>query len=402
MLEADSDAECGSPTSSPCYMGEHLASFLPDGHSTCQNIANPGNLVDADEKAFSSPFITVSSVKNESQMDVDPIPESKIHDTCSPADPCNDDAVDVAGETCLGQEVTQNTDETGETLEELANGETVDMPSPVSADTGAPASGCDRDRRDSHSEHSFDSIPSPFPGMEQEPKFSNQKKRNEEKHKDTDKKETKEPSRKKARLSPTPLGPHPSNGASSVESQTKKMEGHVKSTKSKKRMSVTVELKKVATQTPLADAPLPSPTRQSSECDHPETSSPIMTQSHTEMHGLLIETFATSRASSLPISGLYKAVMQSRPLLQNQKSAEEWKTIIGEVLERGRSPVGSGVFTKVDCNGMVCLFKRCLVSCQRWTHDRVDLRMRTDVLNRSGFTFLKKTRIRIEPCLLKA
>ncbi|TFY55451.1 hypothetical protein EVJ58_g8240 [Rhodofomes roseus] len=73
-----------------------------------------------------------------------------------------------------------------------------------------------------------------------------------------------------------------------------------------------------------------------------------------EMQGMLIESLATSRASSLPASSLYTALMSSRPALKEYQSSKheglmdkkEWMGIIEDVLEVGWS--SSGVFDKVE------------------------------------------------------
>jgi hypothetical protein len=70
-----------------------------------------------------------------------------------------------------------------------------------------------------------------------------------------------------------------------------------------------------------------------------------------EILGMLIESMAASRASSLPVSFLYKSVMQSRPALKAQKSDEEWFTVFLRVLENGIAGRGSGIFGKVDSSG---------------------------------------------------
>jgi len=70
-----------------------------------------------------------------------------------------------------------------------------------------------------------------------------------------------------------------------------------------------------------------------------------------EIVGMLIESMAASRASSLPVSSLYKSVMQSRPALKAQKSDEEWLTVFLRVLESGIAGRGSGIFGKVDSSG---------------------------------------------------
>ncbi|KAH9838998.1 uncharacterized protein C8Q71DRAFT_704280 [Rhodofomes roseus] len=81
------------------------------------------------------------------------------------------------------------------------------------------------------------------------------------------------------------------------------------------------------------------------------TSLPLPLQ---EMQGMLIESLATSRASSLPASSLYTALMSSRPALKEYQSSKheglmdkkEWMGIIEDVLEVGWA--SSGVFDKVE------------------------------------------------------
>ncbi|KAJ7587030.1 hypothetical protein C8J56DRAFT_787003 [Mycena floridula] len=68
-----------------------------------------------------------------------------------------------------------------------------------------------------------------------------------------------------------------------------------------------------------------------------------------EILGMLIEAMATSRASSVPISQLYKSVIASRPSLKSQKSEREWISEFEWVLERESE--GSGVFGKVESSG---------------------------------------------------
>ncbi|GLB45039.1 hypothetical protein LshimejAT787_1901170 [Lyophyllum shimeji] len=68
-----------------------------------------------------------------------------------------------------------------------------------------------------------------------------------------------------------------------------------------------------------------------------------------EICGMLIECMATSRASSLPASTLYKSVMECRPALKAQRSEKEWIAIFERVLHEGEaSRGGSGVFGKVE------------------------------------------------------
>jgi hypothetical protein len=67
---------------------------------------------------------------------------------------------------------------------------------------------------------------------------------------------------------------------------------------------------------------------------------------------MLIECMATSRASSLPMSTLYKTVMQSYPSLKSRGSEDECLELVERVLEGGTvASGGSGVFGKVQRNG---------------------------------------------------
>jgi hypothetical protein len=74
-----------------------------------------------------------------------------------------------------------------------------------------------------------------------------------------------------------------------------------------------------------------------------------------ELTGMLIESMATSRASSLPVSSLCRSVLQSRPALVSQRSEREWLGVFERVLEEGRR--SCGVFGKVESSGKVgCFF----------------------------------------------
>jgi hypothetical protein len=65
-----------------------------------------------------------------------------------------------------------------------------------------------------------------------------------------------------------------------------------------------------------------------------------------ELQGMLIESFAVSRASSLPPSALYCSIADSRPSLKSERSQEQWVELIEAVLEEGQS--NTGVFGKVE------------------------------------------------------
>jgi len=70
---------------------------------------------------------------------------------------------------------------------------------------------------------------------------------------------------------------------------------------------------------------------------------------HAEIRGMLVESMATSRASSLPVSSLYKAVMQSRPALKAQRGETEWLAVFELVLQDGQKD--GGIFGKVESSG---------------------------------------------------
>jgi len=76
----------------------------------------------------------------------------------------------------------------------------------------------------------------------------------------------------------------------------------------------------------------------------------------TEIRGMLIECMATSRASCLPISSLYKSVMECRPSLKAQRSEEEWIQVFRKALRSGEAGRGSGVFGKVESSFKVCVY----------------------------------------------
>jgi hypothetical protein len=69
---------------------------------------------------------------------------------------------------------------------------------------------------------------------------------------------------------------------------------------------------------------------------------------------MIIEGMATSRASSLPISQIFKIVMQSRPSMKAEKTEKEWRTVFDRILRCGATGSGSGVFGKVDSSYKVC------------------------------------------------
>ena len=88
----------------------------------------------------------------------------------------------------------------------------------------------------------------------------------------------------------------------------------------------------------------------------PTTQDPATVALNAEICGMLIETMALSRASSLPLSSLYKMVMQTQPSLKSQRSESEWLIVFARVLQEGEAGRGSGVFGKVESSGKVCFF----------------------------------------------
>jgi len=72
---------------------------------------------------------------------------------------------------------------------------------------------------------------------------------------------------------------------------------------------------------------------------------------HATICGMVIETIATSRASSLPVSSIYKLVMNSQPALKSQRSEDEWLRLFEHVLRSGEVGRGCGVFGKVESSG---------------------------------------------------
>lgn len=91
------------------------------------------------------------------------------------------------------------------------------------------------------------------------------------------------------------------------------------------------------------------------DCRQPpnNTQDPETMALNTEICGMLIETMALSRASSLPLSSLYKMMMQTQPSLKSQRSEQEWLTLFAQVLQEGEGGRGSGVFGKVESSGKV-------------------------------------------------
>ncbi|KAK0213300.1 hypothetical protein DFS33DRAFT_1288003 [Desarmillaria ectypa] len=69
-----------------------------------------------------------------------------------------------------------------------------------------------------------------------------------------------------------------------------------------------------------------------------------------ELCGMIIESMATSRASSHRASSIYKAVIQNRPALKSQREDPEWIAAIRRILEEAHCV--NGMFGKVESSGM--------------------------------------------------
>ncbi|KAJ7925818.1 hypothetical protein B0H13DRAFT_1973476 [Mycena leptocephala] len=106
-----------------------------------------------------------------------------------------------------------------------------------------------------------------------------------------------------------------------------------------------------ATQSPATVPSLSASSSRSSSVSLEEATLPSP-ELDPELCGMLIECMATSRASSLPMSTLYRTVMQSYPSLKSRGTEHECLEIMERVLEGGTvAGGGSGVFGKVQRNG---------------------------------------------------
>lgn len=74
-----------------------------------------------------------------------------------------------------------------------------------------------------------------------------------------------------------------------------------------------------------------------------------------ELQGMIIESFAVSRASSLPASALYATMANNRPSLKDEHTKSEWLGIIEAALGAGEN--GCGMFGKVESSFKVCVFR---------------------------------------------
>ena len=127
----------------------------------------------------------------------------------------------------------------------------------------------------------------------------------------------------------------------------------------------------------------------------PSAQDPAAVALNAQLCGMLIETMALSRASSLPLSSLYKMVMQTQPSLRLQRSEQEWLTVFARVLQEGEAEHGSGVFGKVESSGKVCF-----VICLRFRpHLLIIVVNRTILIDRwrhNGFMFRNKIKTKNE------
>ncbi|KAK7064204.1 hypothetical protein R3P38DRAFT_2823037 [Favolaschia claudopus] len=161
------------------------------------------------------------------------------------------------------------------------------------------------------------------------------------------------PKSKKARIAPS--------STEKLGSRSKRVEAKTKTTPSRevqskgKKTRADVRPSTSKTKQRKARPPSPSPSTSSS---HPSSFSPVepprkpLHDLDPELCGMLIESLATSRASSMAMSTLYKTVMQSYPSLKSRGTEAECLHLVEQVLEGGTmAGGGSGVFGKVQRNG---------------------------------------------------
>lgn len=127
----------------------------------------------------------------------------------------------------------------------------------------------------------------------------------------------------------------------------------------------------------------------------PSTQDPATVALNAEICGMLIETMALSRASSLPLSSLYKMVMQTQPSLRSQRSEQEWLIVFARVLQEGEAGHGSGVFGKVESSGKVC-FLIYILDLAFFIDHCSNRMILIDHWRPSGFMFLNKIRTKNE------
>lgn len=98
---------------------------------------------------------------------------------------------------------------------------------------------------------------------------------------------------------------------------------------------------------PTGHAQLQQPTPGSPAALNPMDA--VDVEFHVSLTGMLIEAFATSRATSMDSAALYLVLTQVHPYLATERSREELLVDIAAVLEAGRARCG--MFEKVDSSG---------------------------------------------------
>ncbi|KAJ7038166.1 hypothetical protein C8F04DRAFT_951655 [Mycena alexandri] len=168
------------------------------------------------------------------------------------------------------------------------------------------------------------------------------------------------PKTKKARIAHTPS--EPSGSRPQTQSRSKRVEQRpsrrteTKDAPAKAKKAVRADARPLPSKTKRKARPRSPPLSSSSSRslspppeDPPRKSPPEVDP---ELCGMLIECMATSRASSLPMSTLYKTVMQSYPSVKSRGTERECLDIMERVLEGGTvSGGGTGVFGKVQSSG---------------------------------------------------
>ncbi|KAH0828082.1 hypothetical protein J3R83DRAFT_3739 [Lanmaoa asiatica] len=101
------------------------------------------------------------------------------------------------------------------------------------------------------------------------------------------------------------------------------------------------------TPKPIGQAQPPQPTPRPATI--PISMNAADVEFHASLTGMLIEAFATSRATSMDSSALYLVLTQAHPYLAAERSKEEFLIDIATVLEAGRARCG--MFEKVDSSG---------------------------------------------------
>jgi hypothetical protein len=166
------------------------------------------------------------------------------------------------------------------------------------------------------------------------------------------------PPRKKARVrapekSQTPLKPDEKRMSEDEGRDMARSAPRAKKQKKKKSDNVSSGKRVRQASRPDASASTSKVPHSSDGPRSPKTKQPDadMSDLDAEITGMLIECMATSRASSLSISSLFKSVMEYHPSLKAQRSEKEWATVFRRLLRNGAT--GSGVFGKVESSGKV-------------------------------------------------